>query len=95
MGNSIESEFFAIVAQWLDLDLISVRRELSFIDDLGVDEISVTELFFMACERFYVEKPSWLTSTLIEWSSTPEGAAIQTVGDMLKYIQDNQNTETY
>lgn len=93
MNTKVQSDFFGLVAQHMDLDISSVRLESSFEDDFGADEISITELFYFACENFYMEKPSWLTSTLIEWNSTPEGAQIRTVGDMLSYIQKNKNTE--
>ncbi|MCF8496244.1 MAG: acyl carrier protein [Alphaproteobacteria bacterium] len=66
-----------IVVEHLGVDADKVVEGASFIDDLGADSLDTVELVMAFEEEFSVE--------------IPDDAAenIQTVGDAIKFIQDN------
>ncbi len=66
-----------IVVEHLGVDGGKVTEGASFIDDLGADSLDTVELVMAFEEEFSVE--------------IPDDAAekIQTVGDAIKFIQDN------
>ena len=66
-----------IVVEHLGVDEGKVTEGASFIDDLGADSLDTVELVMAFEEEFSVE--------------IPDDAAekIQTVGDAIKFIQDN------
>jgi acyl carrier protein len=66
-----------IVVEHLGVDAGKVTEGASFIDDLGADSLDTVELVMAFEEEFSVE--------------IPDDAAekIQTVGDAIKFIQDN------
>ncbi len=66
-----------IVVEHLGVDESKVSEGASFIDDLGADSLDTVELVMAFEEEFSVE--------------IPDDAAekIQTVGDAIKFIQDN------
>jgi acyl carrier protein len=66
-----------IVVEHLGVDEGKVSEGASFIDDLGADSLDTVELVMAFEEEFSVE--------------IPDDAAekIQTVGDAIKFIQDN------
>jgi acyl carrier protein len=66
-----------IVVEHLGVDENKVSEGASFIDDLGADSLDTVELVMAFEEEFSVE--------------IPDDAAekIQTVGDAIKFIQDN------
>lgn len=66
-----------IVVEHLGVDEGKVTEKASFIDDLGADSLDTVELVMAFEEEFSVE--------------IPDDAAekIQTVGDAIKFIQDN------
>ncbi len=66
-----------IVVEHLGVDEGKVKDSASFIDDLGADSLDTVELVMAFEEEFSVE--------------IPDDAAekIQTVGDAIKFIQDN------
>jgi acyl carrier protein len=66
-----------IVVEHLGVDEAKVSEGASFIDDLGADSLDTVELVMAFEEEFSVE--------------IPDDAAekIQTVGDAIKFIQDN------
>jgi acyl carrier protein len=66
-----------IVVEHLGVDAGKVSEGASFIDDLGADSLDTVELVMAFEEEFSVE--------------IPDDAAekIQTVGDAIKFIQDN------
>lgn len=66
-----------IVVEHLGVDEDKVAEGASFIDDLGADSLDTVELVMAFEEEFNVE--------------IPDDAAenIQTVGDAVKFIQDN------
>ena len=67
-----------IVAEQLDVDASEVVAEANIQDDLGADSLDVVDLIMSLEEEFEVE--------------IPDDAAknIKTVGDIVKYIEDNQ-----
>ena len=66
-----------IVVEHLGVDESKVSEGASFIDDLGADSLDTVELVMAFEEEFNVE--------------IPDDAAekIQTVGDAIKFIQEN------
>jgi acyl carrier protein len=66
-----------IVVEHLGVDEGKVTEGASFIDDLGADSLDTVELVMAFEEEFNIE--------------IPDDAAekIQTVGDAIKFIQDN------
>ena len=67
-----------IVVEHLDVEADKVAPDASFIDDLGADSLDIVELVMAFEEEFGVE--------------IPDDAAekIGTVGDAIKYIDDNK-----
>ena len=67
-----------LVAEQLDVDASEVVAEANIQDDLGADSLDVVDLSMSLEEEFEVE--------------IPDDAAknIKTVGDIVKYIEDNQ-----
>ncbi|MBP1546550.1 MAG: acyl carrier protein [Oscillospiraceae bacterium] len=67
-----------LVAEQLDVDASEVVAEANIQDDLGADSLDVVDLIMSLEEEFEVE--------------IPDDAAknIKTVGDIVKYIEDNQ-----
>ncbi|MEO1014972.1 MAG: acyl carrier protein [Pseudomonadota bacterium] len=68
-----------IVVEHLDVDPAKVDPKASFIDDLGADSLDIVELVMAFEEEFDVEIPDDAAET------------IQTVGDAIKFIQDQKN----
>ena len=67
-----------LVAEQLDVDASEVVAEANIQDDLGADSLDVVDLIMSLEEECEVE--------------IPDDAAmnIKTVGDIVKYIEDNQ-----
>ena len=59
----------------------AITEDTSFKDDLGADSLDLFELIMGMEEEFGVEIP------------TDDLENIQTVGDVIKYIEDNQKAE--
>ena len=59
----------------------AITEDTSFKDDLGADSLDLFELIMGLEEEFGVEIP------------TDDLENIQTVGDVIKYIEDNQKAE--
>jgi acyl carrier protein len=66
-----------IVAQQLDVDIAEVKEEAQFIEDLGADSLAIVELVLAFEEQFEIDIPDEDTEK------------IGTVGDAIKYIQEN------
>jgi len=75
--SDIAARVKKIVVEHLGVDEGKVTEGASFIDDLGADSLDTVELVMAFEEEFSVE--------------IPDDAAekIQTVGDAIKFIQDN------
>lgn len=67
-----------LVAEQLDVDAEKVVSGASIQDDLGADSLDVVDLVMTLEEEFDVEIPDEAV------------ANIKTVGDIVKYIEDNQ-----
>ena len=67
-----------IVAQQLDVDGSEVKEEAQFIEDLGADSLDTVELVMALEEEFGQEIPD------------EEAEKLQSVGDVIKYIEDTQ-----
>ncbi|NRA28751.1 MAG: acyl carrier protein [Parvularculaceae bacterium] len=67
-----------ITVEHLDVDAAKVEPKASFIDDLGADSLDIVELVMAFEEEFDIEIPDDAAET------------IQTVGDAIKFIQENQ-----
>lgn len=67
-----------IIVDQLDASADDVTAEASIIDDLGADSLDVVDLVMSLEEEFDVEIPDEAVKD------------IKTVGDIVKYIEDNQ-----
>ena len=67
-----------IIVDQLDIDADKVTPGASITDDLGADSLDVVDLVMSLEEEFDMEIPD----------DAVEG--IKTVGDIVKYIEDNQ-----
>lgn len=59
-------------------DLETIKPETTFIDDLGADSLDIVELIMALEEEFDMEIPE------------EEAEKITSVGDVVKYIEDNK-----
>ena len=66
-----------IIADKLGVNEDEITMESTFIDDLGADSLDIVELIMSLEEEFDVEIPD------------EEVEHIKTVGDIVKYIEDN------
>ena len=64
-----------IVAQQLDVDIVEVKEEAQFIEDLGADSLAIVELVLAFEEQFEIDIPDEDTEK------------IATVGDAITYIK--------
>lgn len=67
-----------IIAEQLDVDADTVTVTSNIQDDLGADSLDVVDLVMSLEEEFDMEIPDEAV------------ANIKTVGDIVKYIEDNQ-----
>jgi acyl carrier protein len=73
-GKSIEERVIEIVCEQLNTKKEDVKRETSFINDLGADSLDTVELVMEFEERFGIEIPD------------QDAEKIRTVGDAVDYI---------
>lgn len=66
-----------IIAQQFGVEESSITTESSFEDDLGADSVDIVELSMALEEEFDVEE-----------MSEEDVTSIHTVGDLLRYLQD-------
>jgi len=57
MGDRIESEVRAILAEQLGVELSELRPEANILDDLGADSLDVVEMVMCLEEAFEIELP--------------------------------------
>ena len=57
MSNDIDQRVRAIIAKHLEIDLVEVKSEASFIDDLGADSLAIVELVLAFEEEFELDIP--------------------------------------
>ena len=67
-----------LIADQLDVDAEKVVAEANIQDDLGADSLDVVDLVMALEDEFEVEIPDEAVES------------IKTVGDIVKYIEDNQ-----
>lgn len=68
----------SIIIEQLGVDEDMVTMEATFVDDLSADSLDIVELIMSIEEKFDMEIPD------------SDGEKIVTVGDVVKYIQENK-----
>lgn len=68
----------SIIIEQLGVDEDKVTMEATFVDDLSADSLDIVELIMSIEEKFDMEIPD------------SDGEKIVTVGDVVKYIQENK-----
>ena len=76
--NSIEQRVKKIIVEQLGVKEDQVSPEAKFIEDLGADSLDTVELVMALEEEFGNEIPD------------EEAEKLQSVGDVIKYIEDSQ-----
>jgi acyl carrier protein len=74
--KSIEEKVTDIIVEQLGVNPEQVTPQAKFIEDLGADSLDTVELVMAFEEEFNVEVPD------------EEAEKLQTVGDVVKYIED-------
>jgi len=74
--KSIEDKVKDIIVEQLGVNPEQVTAQAKFIEDLGADSLDTVELVMAFEEEFNVEVPD------------EEAEKLQTVGDVVKYIED-------
>lgn len=77
--SDISERVKKIVVEHLDVEADKVNESASFMDDLGADSLDTVELVMAFEEEFQIEIPDDAAET------------IQTVGDAVKYIQNQSS----
>ncbi|MFO7615936.1 MAG: acyl carrier protein [Bacteroidales bacterium] len=75
--SDIESRVKAIIVDKLGVDESEVTRESSFTNDLGADSLDTVELIMEFEKEFNLAIPDDQAETIV------------TVGDAIKYVEDN------
>ena len=81
--SEIESKVKAIIVDKLGVDEAEVKSEASFTNDLGADSLDTVELIMEFEKEFGISIPDDKAET------------IQTVGDAIKYIEENAKEFSY
>lgn len=68
----------ALVAEQLDAEADTITESTSITDDLGADSLDVVDLVMAIEDEFSIEIPE------------DQVESIKTIGDIVKYIEDNQ-----
>ena len=76
--SDIEARVRKIVADQLGVADADIKNESSFVDDLGADSLDTVELVMALEEEFGTEIPD------------EEAEKLQSVGDVVKYVEDQQ-----
>ena len=77
--SDIAAKVTAIIVDKLGVDEKEVTPEASFTNDLGADSLDTVELIMEFEKEFNIAIPD------------DQAEKISTVGDAIKYIEDNQN----
>ncbi len=78
---SIEERVINIVAEQMDVDKSQLKRETSFVNDLGADSLDTVELVMELEDEFDMSIPD------------EEAEKIQTIGDAVDYITKHGKSE--
>ncbi len=73
---NLEERVKEIIAEQLGVEKEKITPESKFIEDLGADSLDVVELIMAFEEEFGIEIPD------------EDAEKIQTVGDVIKYLQE-------
>ena len=76
--KTIEQRIKDIIVEQLGVNPDQVTPEAKFIEDLGADSLDTVELVMALEEEFGLEVPD------------EEAEKLQSVGDVVKYIEENQ-----
>jgi acyl carrier protein len=76
--KTIEQRVKDIIVDQLGVNADQVTPEAKFIEDLGADSLDTVELIMALEEEFSLEVPD------------EEAEKLQSVGDVIKYIEENQ-----
>jgi len=79
---SLLEEIKDVVCEQLGVKAEEVKPEASFIDDLGADSLDTVELVMALEEKFGIE------------ISDEDAEKMQTIGDVIKYIERKTNLST-
>jgi acyl carrier protein len=74
MGDGIEVQVRAILAEQLGVELSEVTPEANILDDLGADSLDVVEMVMSLEEAFDIEVPD------------EEVEGLRTIGDVERYV---------
>ena len=78
---SVEERVIEIVCENLGVNKEQVTRETKFLEDVGADSLDIVELVMAFEEEFGVEVPD------------EDAEKLQTVGDVIKYIEDKSSKQ--
>ncbi len=76
--KTIEQRIKDIIVEQLGVNADQVTSDAKFIEDLGADSLDTVELIMALEEEFGIEVPD------------EEAEKLQSVGDVIKYIEENQ-----
>ncbi len=76
--KTVEQKVRDIIVDQLGVNADQVTNEAKFIEDLGADSLDTVELIMALEEEFGIEVPD------------DEAEKLQSVGDVIKYIEENQ-----
>jgi acyl carrier protein len=77
--SDVNSKVVSIIVDKLGVEESEVANESSFTNDLGADSLDTVELIMEFEKEFNIEIPDY------------QAENIQTVGDAVKYIEENAN----
>ena len=77
--NSLADRIGKIIVEQLGVNEDQVKPEAKFIEDLGADSLDTVELVMALEEEFGTEMPD------------EEAEKLQSVGDVIKFIEDTQS----
>jgi len=77
--NSLADRIGKIIVEQLGVNEDQVKPEAKFIEDLGADSLDTVELVMALEEEFGTEIPD------------EEAEKLQSVGDVIKFIEDTQS----
>ena len=81
MGTSVRDRVIEIICEQMGQSKEKVSEETSFINDLGADSLDTVELVMELEDEFDLSIPD------------EEAEKIRTVGDAIKYIDENQKKD--
>ena len=77
--NSLADRISKIIVEQLGVNEDQVKPEAKFIEDLGADSLDTVELVMALEEEFGTEIPD------------EEAEKLQSVGDVIKFVEDTQS----